>query len=241
VTDAISEFAKRTCTAPSERSDRLRDIVLRHVPHDRPRVLDAGCGTGSLVRRLGEALPAATIVGIDLSPANIEAASQQAPRLDPVRIRFVVADYLDYREGPFDVVVSDGVLHLIPGRSAALAEKIASDLVPGGVFICGMPYDSVYNRAFAVIRRMLRAIRSGATDRLILAIARWWHRGEMDDRHLRERVAYMYFVPERMMGRALVACFERAGLRRTAVYPMRSTSPSQLRHNVTVWTRAPAA
>ena len=34
------------------------------------RVLDVGCGTGSLLFRLADALPAASLVGIDVSPAN---------------------------------------------------------------------------------------------------------------------------------------------------------------------------
>src|SRR4030088_1219172 len=72
---APSEFADKTCTAPAERSERMGDIVLAHVPRDRAiRLLDLGCGTGSLLFRLAEALPAAALSGVDISPANIRAA-----------------------------------------------------------------------------------------------------------------------------------------------------------------------
>jgi SAM-dependent methyltransferase len=242
VTSASSEFAGRTCTAPAERSDRLRDLVLQHVPRNRRlRVLDLGCGTGSLVRRLAEALPDATLVGIDLSTANVDAANQQLHAADPARMRFVVADYLHYRGGLFDVIVSDGVLHLIPGSTPALAGKLAADLEPGGLFICGMPYDCLYNRAFSAVRRILRKMRSPVTDRAILAVGHLLHGRQMDDNGLRERVAYMYVPPERMMGRSLIASLNAAGLQHTTTHPMRSTSPSQLRHNVTVWAKASAA
>jgi 2-polyprenyl-3-methyl-5-hydroxy-6-metoxy-1,4-benzoquinol methylase len=217
----------------------MRDIVLANVPRNKAiRVLDVGCGTGSLLFRLADALPAAVLVGIDVSPANIRAAKrEQADIAAAVRARFEVADYLEYRAEPFEVVVSDGVLHLIPGDTTALVQKLASDLRPGGVLVCNMPFDCWYNRAFAVVRRLLRALRSPWLDRLILQVGRLLHGREMDDDGLRERVGYMYVPPERMMSDRLAACFAAAGLRRTTEYTMRSTSLSQLRHRVTIFVR----
>jgi len=122
-----------------------------------------------------------------------------------------------------------------------LIHKIADDLAPGGLFVCGMPYDCAYNRVFAVVRRILRVARSPLTDRAILTVARWLHRRDMDDDALRERVAYMYVPPERMMSPALAATLEASGLRRVATHATASTSPSQLRHNVTVWAKGTTA
>ena len=77
--DERTEFAGKTCTAPAARSDRMRDIVLAHVPADRAtRLLDLGAGTGSLVFRLASALPAAEVIGIDISAANVRAAHRAA-------------------------------------------------------------------------------------------------------------------------------------------------------------------
>lgn len=235
--DAATEYAG-TFTAPAARSDRMRDVVLEHAPADRAiRVLDLGCGTGSLVFRLASVMPSAELVGIDVSAANIAAAERRADSEFQGRIQFVVADYLAFVQPPFDVIVSDGVLHLISAPTDALVRKLAADLRPGGLLICDMPYDSAYNRAFALARRTLRAVRSSATDGLILAAARLLHARQMDDRQLRERVQYMYIPPERMMNGALAAALKAAGLRHTATHDNRSTSPSQLRHNITVWTR----
>jgi len=235
-----ADLARQTCTAPAERSDRMRDIVVAAAPGGAIRVLDLGCGTGSLVRRLADALPDASIVGIDISPANIEAA-RRANAGAGGRVRYEVADYLRFEADPFDVVVSDGVLHLVDADTSALVEKLAKDVRPGGVFVCDMPYACAYNTAFAVVRRLLRSIRASWTDELIFQIARALHGRQMDAGSLRERVAYMYLAPKRVMNDRLMVAFASAGLRRTAEYAARSTSPSQLRHRVTVFVRDEAA
>ncbi len=216
----------------------MRDIVVAHVPRGRAvRILDLGCGTGSLVFRLADALPSATLVGIDVSPANIDAAN--AARRGPAagRTAFVVADYLRFHAPAFDVVVTDGVLHLIRADTAQLVAKLGSDVLPGGVLICAMPFDCAYNRVFAVVRRSLRPLRSRWLDAAILQTGRILHGRDMDDNGLRERVGYMYLPPERMMNSKLLAEFRRVGFRETATYPMKSTSASQLRHGVTVFKR----
>jgi SAM-dependent methyltransferase len=244
VPDARTEFAGRTCTAPAARSDRMRDIVVAHVPANRAiRLLDLGAGTGSLVFRLAEALPSAKLIGIDVSEANVRAAvAQQATRSDTARVHFEVANYFDFAAPPFDAIVSDGVLHLIPGDTSTLITKLARDVGPGGQVILSMPYDCLYNRLMTMLRRVLRTLRSSWLDALILGAARALHGREMDDAGLEERVIYMYLVPERVMNDSLMACFAGAGLRRAAGYSMASTSPSQLRHRVTVFVRdAPAA
>jgi trans-aconitate methyltransferase len=216
----------------------MRDIVLQHVSRSQPlRVLDLGCGTGSLVMRLVAALPLASVTGIDISAANIAAAERQRDAIDRDRARFVVADYLSFCEPPFDVIVCDGVLHLIPAATKVLIRKIGEDLAPDGVFVCDMPYECTYNRIFAVIRRLLRAIRGPLTDRAILAAARLVHARDMSEEGLHERVSYMYLPPARMMGPRLAEAFAGERLEQVATHAMPSTSPSQLRHNVTVWKR----
>jgi SAM-dependent methyltransferase len=239
VASSAGTFVHHTCSAPPERSDRMRDIVLAHVPADRAvRVLDLGCGTGALVFRLADALPQASLVGIDISPPNIRTARLEQERRPPApRVTFEVADYLQHRAGTFDAIVSDGVLHLIAGDTGALVRKIAADLNAGGVFVCAMPIAGAYNRAFSVVRRTLRQIRSPWLDRVILAIGRALHGREMNDDGLRERVAYMYIPPERVMDASLVRALDAAGLERIAEYDMKSVSLSQLKHRVTVFVR----
>jgi cyclopropane fatty-acyl-phospholipid synthase-like methyltransferase len=236
------EFVDTVCTAPAARSNRMRDIVLAHVPRGRSiRVLDLGCGTGSLLFRLAEALPAATLVGIDVSSANIRAAKQQQlEHASMARVQFELADYLTYRAQPFDAIVTDGVLHLVRAETVVLVRKLAADLRPRGLLVCAMPFDCAYNRTFAVVRRALGRIRAPWLDRRILQLGRLLHGRHMDDAGLRERVPYMYMPPERLMDDALEECFASAGLERTAEYPALNTSPSQLKHRVTIFVRRDA-
>jgi hypothetical protein len=103
-----------------------------------------------------------------------------------------------------------------------------------------MPFDGLYNRTFALVRRILRAVRSPLVDAAILQAGRLLHGREMDDERLRERVDYMYIPPERMMNDALGRQFVSAGLQRAAELTIRSTSPSQLKHSATVFVRVAA-
>jgi len=241
----VSEFADKTCSAPADRSQRMCDLLLKHVPGDRPiQMLDIGCGTGSLVFMLARALPAATLVGLDVSAPNIEAAEAQRASLDAAtksRVRFERSDYLTRRSIAVDAVISDGVVHLIPGDTRALFAKLAADVRPGGVLVIDMPYDCGYNYAFAMVRRLLRLLRSRWLDALILGIARMVHGRAMNDDRLRERVPYMYLPPTRLAGRSLrEKIAPSVGLRLTTRYPMPSTSLSQLKHEVLVFEKQAA-
>jgi len=221
------------------------DLVLKHVPRARSlEMLDVGCGTGSLVFLLVRALSEATVVGVDVSAPNIDAAEAQRSTLDgatAARVRFEHADYLARPVTPVDAVTSDGVLHLIPGNTRALFAKLAADLRPGGALVICMPYDCAYNYAFAMLRRGLRLIRSRTLDAIILKIGRVLHGRDMSDEGLRERVPYMYIPPERLAGRSLRETIAPSfGLRLIARYPMPSTSLSQLKHEVLVFERQAA-
>jgi trans-aconitate methyltransferase len=229
-------FDGLTCSAPDARAARMAALVLEFAPKsDAPlRVLDLGCGTGGLLFRLADALPRATCVGIDISPANIAAAkAARKMRADAERLSFETVDYVNWPTEPFDLIAIDGVLHLIPCDTAALVDKLARDLKAGGVIVNAMPYACAYNTAFAVVRKMLRATRSAVTDAAILRVGRLLH-GEMSDDLLRERVHYMYLPPERVMDAPLAAALAARGLQVVDTRPMASTSLAQLRHNVTI-------
>jgi methylase of polypeptide subunit release factors len=72
---AAGAYAAKTCSAPIARSHQMRDIVVAQLTATGPlRVLDLGCGSGSLAWLLADALPAASVTGIDVSPSNIRAA-----------------------------------------------------------------------------------------------------------------------------------------------------------------------
>ena len=230
-------LAGLTFTVPPERRGQIVAELLGRVDAARPcRVLDLGCGTGLNALALAEALPRATITGVDLSAVSIaRAEAARGVHAAGARLRFAAADYLDFAGGPFDVIVSETVLHTIPGPTDALFDKLARDLAPGGLLLYTMPTAALANRLLAALRRMLRAGRGRATDALLLALARTLHGNRYDDGLLRERVPYMYLVPERYDTAALHArLHDRWGLQILATEPVPRASPAQLVHRLVI-------
>ena len=234
-------LAGRTFTVPPERLDRLVAVVARHVDRERPlRVLDLGCGTGLNALALAEALPRASVTGVDLSAASV-AVAEAARRRHRAgeRVTFTTANYLAFTGGPFEVIVSDTVLYAIPASDDALFGKIAGDLVPGGLLVYTMPTDALGNRLVVAVRRLLKRLRGRVTDAVLLALARALHGGRYDDVLLRERVVYMYVVPDRYDGAALHARLrERWGFDIAATESIPRASPAQLAHRLVVARRA---
>jgi trans-aconitate methyltransferase len=164
------------------------------------RVLDVGCGDGALLRYLAGVFPGATLVGVDL-----------AGRSDARdRVAIVRGDYLTLDAGRFDLIVASSSLQGINTSTDALAAKLARDLAPGGYLIHVTPYRCVYNAVLNVARRVLRLLRGGATDRMILMAARTLHPAEPRAK-LAQRVDYMYLIL-RHYEDDLRAVLERRGL-----------------------------
>jgi SAM-dependent methyltransferase len=98
------------------------------------RVLDVGSGAGtdSLVAAL-QVGPEGTVTGIDLTPEMLDKARAGAAALGLENITFVEgeAERLPFPDASFDVVISNGVIDLVPDKDAVFAE-IHRVLAPGG-------------------------------------------------------------------------------------------------------------
>ena len=98
------------------------------------RVVDVGCGAGidSLIaaKKVG---PDGRVIGVDMTPSMLEKARQGAQEagLRNVEFREGYAEELPIVDGWADVVISNGVLNLMPDKSAAL-EEMTRVLKPGG-------------------------------------------------------------------------------------------------------------
>ncbi len=89
-------------------------------------VIDLGCGTGELTRRLADALPGSTVTGIDSSAEMLKRAEAQArPGL-----RFEQAAIEDV-EGQYDLVFSHAALQWVDDHERLLP-RLFSLLRPGG-------------------------------------------------------------------------------------------------------------
>lgn len=94
------------------------------------RVLEIGCGTGSIAVRLAPGV--AQWIGTDFSPHMLDIARAKG---GPAHLRFVLADAQKPVAGaPFDAVCAFQVLHLVADLPATL-RQIHGQLVPGGLLI----------------------------------------------------------------------------------------------------------
>lgn len=96
------------------------------------RVVDVGCGAGidSLIaaKMVG---PAGAVVGVDMTVAMLEKARTAAEGVDNVEFRQGFGEEIPVPDGWADVVISNGVLNLMPDKARALAE-MARVLKPDG-------------------------------------------------------------------------------------------------------------
>jgi SAM-dependent methyltransferase len=124
------------------RAERIGLIVglVRGAVSPLKRVLDLGCGTGSLMQPFLDGFPSAEVYGIDFDPVLLPLAQE---RLRPYgsRARLILADLRSETwraELPdtFDAVISATALHwLTPVELAGLYRQLASLVRPGGLFV----------------------------------------------------------------------------------------------------------
>jgi ubiquinone/menaquinone biosynthesis C-methylase UbiE len=98
------------------------------------RVLDLGCGAGtdSLVATLMVGAEG-SVTGIDMTPEMLAKAKSGASELGAANVAFVEgeAERLPFGDESFDVVISNGVIDLIPDKDAVFSE-LHRVLVPEG-------------------------------------------------------------------------------------------------------------
>ncbi len=98
------------------------------------RVLDigSGAGTDSLIaaQMVG---PEGSVTGIDMTPEMLGKSRAAAAEMGLEHVTFIEADAerLPFDEGSFDIVISNGVIDLVPDKDAVFSE-IFRVLAPGG-------------------------------------------------------------------------------------------------------------
>lgn len=111
------------------------------VVEPRSRILDAGCGTGRIsgeLHRRGH-----QVVGVDVDPALIEAATADHPGPE-----YVVADLarLHLDGPPFDAALLAGnvLVFVAPGSERQVLTRIAEHVRADGVVVTGFATDRAY-------------------------------------------------------------------------------------------------
>lgn len=94
------------------------------------RILDLGCGTGEITRRLAQRYPQAQIAGVDILDSNLAIARRNNAG---ERIRYEVGDAfaLQFADAHFDLVVCRHMSQAVPNFGAVL-DEIGRVLKPQG-------------------------------------------------------------------------------------------------------------
>ena len=129
----------------------LYDLVLKRVMHEETfkrrlivqaqfdanqRVLDLGCGTGTLTLMLKRQYPNLDLIGLDGDPKVLEIAREKANRASTlIQWDLGMAYDLPYERYSFDRVVSSLMIHHLTSENKHLAFKEAFRVLkPGGEF-----------------------------------------------------------------------------------------------------------
>lgn len=112
------------------------------------RVLDLGCGDGTLTARIAERLPEGDVLGVDASQGMIDVAATK----EKSNLRFFRLDinHMDY-ENRFDVVFSNATLHWIKNHRRLL-HNVHRALRADGRIRFNFAGDGNCSRFFAVMR-----------------------------------------------------------------------------------------
>ena len=106
-----------------------KDVVRLLDPQPGERILDVGCGTGTLTAVIADS--GADVVGIDAAASMVEQARERYPDL-----AFAVADAREYEPDAFDAVFSNAALHWIPCEDHdAVLSMVGSALGETGCFV----------------------------------------------------------------------------------------------------------
>jgi len=104
------------------------------------RVLDLGCGTGSLMLHVLREFPEARVWGIDFDPTLLALAEKRLAEFGE-RVQLVEADFrheswLKLLSNPIEAVISATALHWLSLQQLArLYNELAVILRPGGIFL----------------------------------------------------------------------------------------------------------
>jgi len=141
--------------------------LLARLPTD-ARVLDVGCGPGTITVGLAARVPGGAVVGIDAAAGVLALARQEADRQGQRNVRFQVGDayHLAFDDAAFDVVHAHQVLQHLSDPVGALAQMrrvcrpggliAARDGDYGGMF--WFPEDPELAEWRALYQRVARAL-----------------------------------------------------------------------------------
>jgi ubiquinone/menaquinone biosynthesis C-methylase UbiE len=109
------------------------------------RILDAGCGTGEISRRLAELFPRAHVLGVDILDHHLDGARARYAHLAP-RLSFEHRSIFELpaADGAYDLTVCRHVLHSVPHAERVLAELRRVTRPGGWLHVIAEDYDMLH-------------------------------------------------------------------------------------------------
>ena len=94
---------------PRPESEILVEFALAHIDEgEAARVLDLGSGSGAVALAIAKARPAASVLGVDVSPAARALARRNTMRLGIANVAFIESDWFEHVPSTaFDVIVAN--------------------------------------------------------------------------------------------------------------------------------------
>jgi len=106
--------------------NKMRAAMLAQMPEDLSgaRILDAGCGTGTMTQALAER--GAEVVAVDISPSLVEIADRRLPEALRDQVTFSAGDLRASELGRFDhVLAMDSLIYYSADDIAATLDALA--------------------------------------------------------------------------------------------------------------------
>ena len=117
-----------------ERTRPAADLLARVALADPACAIDLGCGPGNSTQLLTERFPGTHVIGLDNSPAMIDAARERLPR-----VAFELGDIAQWRSAePVQLAFANASLQWMPDHERLLP-RLLEQLAPGGVLAVQMP------------------------------------------------------------------------------------------------------
>jgi len=145
-------------------------LAVQKVPNFRKRVLDYGCGVGTLSIYLSKF--AYSVVGTDVSKRAIKIANRAKEELKINNVDFFVSDSPDKIQGKYDLIICSEVIeHLVDDKKAI--HELSKLCKKGGYLVLSTPTDKnvlVNSRYYRNFDKKVGHIRRYSTEDLTLLI-----------------------------------------------------------------------
>ena len=153
----LTPFYDSLVEGPMSVMNMRKNLLAQMGDLNGKRILDVGCGTGSLSILIKQMAPAADIVGLDGDSQILEIARSKA-KIDGLKIHFEqgLSSNLPYPDASFDMVLTSFMLHHLDGDDKRkTAEELYRVLRPGGGLF-GVDFVEPQNLIGRTIKLLLR-------------------------------------------------------------------------------------